>query len=272
MAKLTRITTQKKNKQRYNIFLDRGDGEAFAFSVSEEILVQSVLRKGMELDEELIQTLIEQDDFHKTFTLALNYLSYRMRSQKEIRTYLIGKEVDEEKIEYVVGRLLDEGYLNDSEFAEALVRTRVNTSSKGPVLVKQELIEKGVSKHTIEDALMHYPREQEFEKALKLAHKKFRLDGRTSHREQMQKVQAALLQKGFSSDVIQDVMQELKEDQDGDDDAEWQAVVHQGEKALRKYAAKAEGFELKHKIKGALYRKGFPFEQIERFLDEYVNE
>ncbi|MYL35277.1 recombination regulator RecX [Pontibacillus yanchengensis] len=270
MPTITRITTQKRNKQRYNIFLDRGQGEAYEFSVDEEVLIQFMLRKGMELDKETIETLIEKDNFHKTFSLALNYLSYRMRSEKEIRTYLWEKEVDEEKIEYVVNRLKQEGYLNDKEFAEALVRTRMQTSSKGPMLVKKELIEKGLTANMAEDALVHYPYDVQLDKAMKWVQKNLRLDGRKSYKEQLQKVQQTLMQKGFPKDVIQEAVQEQQASAEKDEDAEWQAVVHQGEKALRKYASKAEGYELKHKIKGALYRKGFPFELIEQFLDEYV--
>lgn len=269
MAKITRITTQKRNKQRYNIFLDHGQGENYAFSVDEDILIQYMLRKGMEIDEETIETLMEKDSFHKAFTLALNYLSYRMRSEKEIRTYLWDKEVDDEKIEYVVKRLKEENYLNDTEFAIALVRTRMQTSSKGPLLVKKELHEKGVAKPTASEALEHYTFDEQVEKATKLVEKKLRLDGKKSFREQIQKTRQTLMQKGFTNDVIQVVMEEVQDDKD--EDAEWDAVVFQGEKALRKYSSKSEGYELKHKVKGALYRKGFAFEYIDRFLDEYVD-
>ncbi|MFC0521996.1 recombination regulator RecX [Pontibacillus salicampi] len=268
MAKLTRITTQKRNKNRYNVFLDRGDGEAYAFSVDEELLIQYMLHKGMELDEETIKTLVEKDDFHKAYSLAVNYLSYRMRSDKEMRTYLSDKEVDEEKIEYVVGRLKEEGYLNDEEFAKALVRTRVLTSSKGPMLVKKELYEKGITENGILDALEHYTFEDQIEKTTKFVQKRLKQDGKKSFKEQIQKMKQTLMQKGYTNDAIQEAISSIADEKD--EDAEWEAVVVQGEKALRKYASKAEGYELRHKVKGALYRKGFPFEYIDRFIEEYV--
>lgn len=42
-----------------------------------------------------------------------------------------------------------------------------------------------------------------------------------------------------------------------------------GEKLKRKFASK-EGYERKQKIKAGLYRKGFPFDLIDRFLDEHL--
>ncbi|WP_181350707.1 recombination regulator RecX [Thalassobacillus sp. CUG 92003] len=270
MTKITRITTQKKNKNRFNVFLDRGHGDTYGFSVSEDILVKEQLRKGMELDDAAIASLVKQDDVHKSFTLAINYLSYRMRSEKEIRDYLEKKEADPEQISEVVARLRKESLLDDQEFANSLVRTRIETSSKGPLLVKKELIEKGVDAAKADTALGHYPFDKQYEKALKFAEKKIRSDGRKSFKQQVQAVQQTLMQKGFTGDVVQEVLANLPEGHEEKD--EWEAVVYQGEKVLRKYETKAEGVQLKHKIKGALYRKGFNYDLIEQFLDEFVEE
>ncbi|ASF38554.1 MULTISPECIES: recombination regulator RecX [Halobacillus] len=270
MAKLTKITTQKKNKGRYNIFLDYGQGEAYGFSVSEDILIQYHLQKNMELDESTIQAMIQTDTIHKSYTLAINYLSYRMRSEKEIRDYLDEKEVDEEHIDEIVSRLYKEKLLDDQEFANSLVRTRVLTSSKGPLLVKKELIEKGVQASQADAALEHYPFDDQYSKAMKFAEKKLKSDKKKSARQQIQNVQQTLMQKGFSGDVVKEVLSDLPEEES--EDEQWEAVVYQGEKLLRKFAHKAEGYELKQKIKTGLYRKGFSFDLIERFLDEYVEE
>lgn len=171
MAKITRITTQKKSKNRYNIYLDRGQGEAYGFSVDEDILVKYTLQKGKELEESTIEALIQKDTIHKVYTQTINYLSYRMRSEKEIRDFLAKKEADEEHIEEIVQRLYREKLLDDLEFAKALVRTRMNTASKGPLVLKKELIEKGVDKSVAEEAILEFPFELQVEKAVKLAEK-----------------------------------------------------------------------------------------------------
>ncbi|MCA1024146.1 recombination regulator RecX [Halobacillus litoralis] len=270
MAKLTKITTQKKNKARYNIFLDEGRGEEYGFSVDEDVLIKHKLQKNMELDDAAVQALIQSDNLHKSYTLAINYLSYRMRSEKEIRDYLTEKETDPEQLDEIIQRLKNERLLNDQEFARSLVRTRVTTSSKGPLMVKKELIEKGVHDQIAADALHHYSFDEQFEKALKFAEKKMRNDGRKSYKQQIQNVQQTLMQKGFTGDVIKEVLTQLPDEEN--EDAEWQAVVHQGEKLLRKYASKAEGYELKQKVKSGLYRKGFTFDSIDRFMEEYIEE
>ena len=84
MPNITKITTQKKRKDRYNIFVD----EKYAFSVDEEVLLKFHLKKGMELDDLLLAEIQFHDEIQKAFTDALNYLSYQIeRSESEIRLY-----------------------------------------------------------------------------------------------------------------------------------------------------------------------------------------
>ena len=56
-----------------------------------------------------------------------------------------------------------------------------------------------------------------------------------------------------------------------EEEVEWDSLRNQGDKAVRRYS-KYEGYERKQKVKSALYRKGFPIELIERYLDEIQQE
>ncbi|WP_085993167.1 recombination regulator RecX [Oceanobacillus senegalensis] len=268
MRKITRITTQKKRKDRYNIYLSEGQTEVYGFSVDEAILVEFQLRKGLELDDSLIETLIEKDTIQKSYSLAINYLSYRMRTKKEMNDYLVKKEVEPDHIDIIIERLIKEKLLDDKLFAEMFVRTRMNTSYKGPLLIKKELMDKGVASLIASHAVEEYPYEVQYEKISKLIEKKLQKSNKDSFQKQIQKIQANILQKGFNQAIITDVLSEMKEEKN--EDMEWEAVVYQGDKLLRKHARKHEGYMLKNKLKEGLYRKGFTMELINRYLDEFV--
>lgn len=270
MKKITRITTQKKNKHRYNIFLDEGEGEAYAFSVDEAILIEFKLRKNLELDDSMIATLVQKDTIHKSYTQTINFLSYRMRTKKEIHDYLVKKEVDPEHITQIIDRLINEKLLDDGQFAEMFVSTRMNTSSKGPMLIKKELIEKGVTASIADQAVEQYPYEVQYEKILKWIEKKFNQDKKDSFRKKIQQLQVTLIQKGFTQDVIKDALTNINEEKN--DSSEWDALVHQGEKLMRKHQVKLEGHPLRNKVKEALYRKGFTIDLINQFLEERTEE
>ncbi|WP_430788125.1 recombination regulator RecX [Virgibacillus flavescens] len=268
MKKISRITVQKKRKNRYNIFLDDGQGENYGFSVDEALLIEYKLQKNLELDDSTIDTLIQKDDLHKSYTLTINFLSYRMRTNKEIHDYLVKKEVDEEHIKQIIDRLTSEGLLDDSMFADSFVRTRISTSIKGPMLVKRELMEKGVSAATADKAVEQYTFDIQMEKIQKWMDKKMNKQGKDSFKKQVQQLQVTLMQKGFQHDVIKESITELGDEKD--DDAEWEAITQHGEKLLRKHRQKLTGRALRNKVKEGLYRKGFAIDMINRFLEEEI--
>lgn len=270
MRKITRITTQKKNSQRYNVYVSEGEKESFGFGIDETILIEFQLRKGMELDEATITELLKKDIVYKSYLLAINFLSYRMRSRKEIHDYLLQKEVEPEHISMILDRLSNENLIDDRQFAEMFVRTRMNTSSKGPMIIKKELMEKGVAPKLAEEAIQLYTYEAQYKKVIKLVQKKLQQKRKDSFRKQLQNVQGTLQQKGFSQDIIQTVLDESRDGKDVSE--EWTAIIYQGEKLLKKHSQKLTGYELKQKIKEGLYRKGFTFELIHQFVDEYDKE
>ncbi|GAF22532.1 regulatory protein RecX [Bacillus sp. JCM 19047] len=153
---ISKITMQKKAKQRYNIFVLDRQIERYSFSVDEDILIKYNLRKGMELDEDAMKEIAEADEAKKTFHLAIHYLSFRMRSEKEIKEYLVKKEREESHIAQAIQRLNAEGLIDDLAFAHAFVRSKVNQSFIGPTKLKQQLLEKGVAEKHIECALSEY--------------------------------------------------------------------------------------------------------------------
>lgn len=62
--------------------------------------------------------------------MAMNYLSYQLRSKKEIFTYLKEKEIEPEDRVKIVQRLEELRLLDDAIFSESYVRTAMRTSDK----------------------------------------------------------------------------------------------------------------------------------------------
>jgi len=265
MAVITKITTQKKNNERYNVFLDHGDGkEVYGFSVDQDVLIKFHLKKGLELDDLDLTEIHFDDEVKKAMNMAAGFLSHRMRSAKEVHDYLATKEIDGPIILEVLHKLTELNYVNDKEFAHAFVRTQVNTTVKGPEVIKKELIEKGIDKEIIETALNEFGIDYQLESAKKIAEKAAKQSKMSSNQVLKQKVEQALLRKGYNWSIIQQVLEESNFEKE--DNEIWEALVFQGEKAHRKYQ-KYEGFAYSQKMKQALFRKGFAIELIEKFIE-----
>ncbi len=110
---ITKITVQKKNPNRLTIELD---GE-FGFGVDR--LVGAWLRTGDELSDRQIQELIKKDTLEAAYLTAIRFLSYRLRSRKELEIRLSQKGYSPEQVEEVVARLIDERLVDDARFAES---------------------------------------------------------------------------------------------------------------------------------------------------------
>ncbi|MGP4071694.1 recombination regulator RecX [Piscibacillus sp. B03] len=269
--KISKVSTQKKNKQRYNIFIDKNGHDVFAFGVHEDLLIRHHLRKGLELTEEEVTEIQKQDAIYQYYTLTINYLSYRMRAKSEIADYLKGKEATPEAIETVIHKLEEEKLVDDLQFSQAYVRTKMNTSSKGPNKIKQELILKKIPEVYIEEAMAEYTVEKEVEKIVKALEKKLSSTSRKkSFQQQLMQLKQSLMQKGFTQGAIEIASQEV--DLSVDDDEEMDALRYQGEKIWSKHARKHEGFQLKQKVMGSLYQKGFSMDLINQFLEEKEEE
>ena len=131
-------------------------------------------------------------------SLALNYLSYKARTEKEVYDKLcsIG-EFDEEAIQSEIIRLKDAGLIDDISYAESFALFKANRRLDGKNKVKGQLFNKGIR---------HLPSYEdlgidEVSNALTLIKRKMRyvgdLDG-----EGKRKITEYLSRKGYSfSDI-----------------------------------------------------------------------
>lgn len=261
---ISKISPQKKNKNRYNIYFFNGKEEEYAFSVDEHILVSFQLKKGKELSDFEIQEIQYQDGVRKGIHLAANYLTARMRSKEEVRQYLLQKEIDEAALDEILHYLQEYKYINDHEFAIAFVKTYIETSDKGPRWIEGKLKEKRIAPDQIEEALQLFSEERQIDKATQLVEKLAKALGKYSTNEKKQKLYEKLIQKGFESHVISIALEEAE--WGSGEDEEWNAIFKQGEKAWSRY----DGHILK--VKQFLFRKGFELDLIERFINEKKEE
>ncbi|WP_161879668.1 recombination regulator RecX [Alkalibacterium sp. MB6] len=256
---ITKIQAQKA-KGRYNIFVN----DEYAFAVDDNLLVNYRLMKGMELTKEVIEELREKGEMSKAYQAALNYLNFKMRTEKEVRDHLKKKEY--QSVDSVIEKLKNHRFINDREYAISFVRTNYILKNDGPRKIEQALYKKGINKNDILEGLEEYKMDQQKENALALAEKTLNRQRNKSSREVIQKVREQLMLNGFSSEIISEVMEEIDTEQSVDE--EYESLEKQGEKAWTRYSRKSKNRDLIQKTKAFLYSKGYPKELIERFITE----
>jgi regulatory protein len=144
----------------------------------------------------------------KTFDRAVNLLTYKPRSIKELRERLLEKAWTTPEI---VDAVLEKyNYLNDEQFAKSFAASQIRQKPIGKRVLKQKLAMKKLDKETVEEALEKVleetPEEEIIERAVQ---KRLRLKGKPETREDAKKFYDYLLRQGFSYDLVSNKMREI---------------------------------------------------------------
>jgi regulatory protein len=196
---VTALKQQKRNPNRVNIYLD-GD---FTFGLS-KILAAS-LKVGQRLSDEEQAELQSKDEGEKAYQRALNFISYRPRSNSEVERNLRKHAVSDEIIEEVVERLLSKGILDDVAFAELWIENRSAFRPRGRYALRSELRQKGIQDAVIDLALIDIDEES---LARLATQKKLKQLAGLEWNQFRSKLSAYLSRRGFEYSLVSEICKE----------------------------------------------------------------
>lgn len=203
MNEITDLIIQKKNKRRVNIFLD----DEYAFAL--DIMKAATLSRGQKLSTEKIDQLKTEDDFNRALNSTVRFLGHRARSTKEIEVYLTGKDFTEEIIARVTKKLLDEKYLDDTDFTRMWIESRIKFNPKSSWALKFELRQKGIKDKIIENALVEYDNNRA---AWDSVQKKLSLWKNLDPEKFRKKLYTFLSNRGFNYETTTDIYNQVRDD------------------------------------------------------------
>ena len=202
-GRITALRAQKRNRRRVNVYLDG----RFAFGLA--AIEAARLRVGQVLSDEEIARLQERDAVERAVEQALNLLSYRPRSQAEVRRRLLEKGHSRGVVQEALGRLSRAGLLDDRAFARFWVENRFQFNPRGVAVLRRELRQKGMDDELIEEVLAEYDEEAAAARAAEAAIRRLRrLDPLTFRR----RLSDYLRRRGFPYAVITPLVEQALDD------------------------------------------------------------
>lgn len=208
---VTDLTTQKRNKERLNVFIDG----RYAFSLA--VAAATGLKIGQSLSAEDMADLKTADTYYQAKQQAVRLLSYRPRSVQEVTQKLVQKGYDDLVIERVVDHLQAVELLNDRAFADYWVEQRHTFKPRSRLALSHELQKKGINRRVIETAVAAVDEHEAAHRAVTTKIWQWR---DLSQEAFEQKVGQYLQRRGFSYDIIRPVLQQT-----------WQTVADEQNKA-----------------------------------------
>ncbi|MAG15218.1 MAG: RecX family transcriptional regulator [Dehalococcoidales bacterium] len=213
MKRITALRRGRGRGKRMNIFLDG----RFAYSLGAELTVKEDLRIGQELPDDYIETLEKSDRFQRCFDSALRYLSYRPRSESEIREKLRRHGGGNECVAEVITRLKEQGLVDDIAFARFWKDNRETFNPRSQQLTRLELRQKGVDSGIINQVITE---DDDTDNAYRSALSKIRHWPPSDYQSFRRRLGEYLRRRGFNYEVINSTVARLwqeRENRQGED-------------------------------------------------------
>ena len=136
------------------------------------------------------------------------YCAYQERCVKDVRDKLKTFDIPEEEKAKILDYLLDNRFVNDERYAKAFVRGKVNQSGWGVNKIRFHLIQKGIDKNIIEEALGQTDEEAYRQRLIEILETKSKTVKAANDFEKKRKLAAYAMQKGFEGSLVWEVLKE----------------------------------------------------------------
>jgi regulatory protein len=137
------------------------------------------------------------------------YCAYQERCVKDVRDKLKTFDISEEEKTKILDYLLDNRFVNDERYAKAFVRGKVNQSGWGINKIRFHLIQKGIDKDIIDEALGQTDEEAYRQRLIEILKTKAKTVKADSDFEKKRKLAAYAMQKGFESSLVWETLKDL---------------------------------------------------------------
>ena len=139
----------------------------------------------------------------KAFDIAWRFLAHRDRTEAEVRQQFVKKRTDPGLVEEVVAALLEGGYVDDAAFARRFAEDRRNLDQWGSDRIERRLLELGVDRHLIREAVGEGEHD-ELAAACTLLARRFPVPPETPR--DCERALGFLVRKGYDLDLAHDAL------------------------------------------------------------------
>ena len=165
----------------------------------------SYFAKDSTIEPEPIDTDPEPIDFEKlerrAKNMLLHQLSRSIKSTKQLREYLVKREIPEPVIDAAIVRFTEAGLIDDLKFAETFAASKRATRGLSTASLRRELAGKGIASSIIDQVLAEYTHEEDLNTATRLAEKRIRSMQHLDREVRQRRLLGFLGRKGFSSGI-----------------------------------------------------------------------
>lgn len=189
---------EKIGKSKYRLYLDNGE----VIDTYDEVILKNDLLLKKELDNYLYQKIITESNIGEHYNACIKYIGVRIRSTKEIRDYLKRKNVCDEDIDYIIGKLVEEKFLDDNYFCECFIKDKLKFTTMGEYKIIYELRKHNISEEIIIKNKYLITDDIIIEKIDKIINKQINSNHKLDKQKLRNKLYNHLLNLGYTSSLV----------------------------------------------------------------------
>ena len=137
------------------------------------------------------------------------YCAYQERCVKDVRDKLKTFDIPQEEKVKILDYLLDNRFVDDERFAKSFVRGKVNQSGWGVNKIRFHLMQKGIAKDIIDEALGQTDEDLYRQRLIDILKVKSKTVKAENDYERKRKLAAYAMQKGFEASLVWEVLKDL---------------------------------------------------------------
>ncbi|MBR3710965.1 MAG: RecX family transcriptional regulator [Bacteroidales bacterium] len=137
------------------------------------------------------------------------YCAYQERCVKDVTDKLKTFEISQTDKDDILRYLIDNRFVNEERFARAFVRGKINQSGWGLNKIRFHLMQKGVAKEMIEEAMLDTDEEVYRQRLIDILKTKAKTVKAENDFERKRKLAAYAIQKGFETSLVWEVLKEF---------------------------------------------------------------
>ena len=258
------VVLVKTGKKR--VLVRFNDGQELL--LSHDAYLENPLYEGKALDEDAYKSLVILAQEDKFYNAALKYVLKEAHTKHEVTQFLYKKGADEKTTYRILHRLEEGHFLDDRLYANIYARDAATVKLLGRNRVLANLNEKGISDDIIKD--IEFDEENELAKARKYAFMANKKYASSANMKKMYKVISALLRRGFDEEIAKEAAR--LEFSAGDPELEMERLRKEAVRVKSRFIKRYSGYELNRRVRAALVRKGYSYENVETVMKEMENE
>lgn len=241
--KITRITQKSGNK--YELIIDNKK-----HIIYDDVLLKYSILKPCEIPKDVYYKLINDNGESELYNKILKFITFKMRSRKEIEEKLALLGADEVSVNHIIYKLNNQGYINDSKFIDCFIKDQIKLSLYGPDRIITNLCKKGISINNSRLYLENIPFEIWKERCNKIVDKKLKTLKNGSKTVILGKLRNELIQMGYNDTYFGEILSNLVIN-------DTESLKRDYEKIKKSLEKKYDGEKLNYMIKQKLYAKGY---------------